>query len=108
MRLDDLADLHLALCATASSTGVELWPAGRRPDTFDVANTDEWLTAIATGDAVGVTTEATVHTHPHPGVRYVPITDAEPVTVRMVWPRIATHTATQALRDHARNMLGDA
>ncbi|MBB5802866.1 DNA-binding transcriptional LysR family regulator [Saccharothrix ecbatanensis] len=108
VRLDDLADHPVALCATASSAGVSLWPAERRPHTFEVANTDEWLTAIATGDAVGVTTEATEHTHPHPGVRYVPITDAEPVTVRMVSPQVAAHPATRAFRDHARSLLGDA
>ena len=105
MRLGDLADHPVVLCSTASSGSVELWPAGHRPDVVDVANTDVWLTAIATGDAVGVTAETTVHTHPHPDVRYVPITDAEPVTVRMIWPRVATHPVTAAFRDYARNLL---
>jgi DNA-binding transcriptional LysR family regulator len=103
--LDDLADQPVALCATASSTSAALWPAGRRPVTFDVANADDWLTAIATGEAVGVTTEATVHSHPNPGVRYVPITDATPVTVRLIGPPTATHPFTDAFRDHARKLL---
>lgn len=105
VRLGDLADRPVAFCATACSSSVALWPTGRRPDTLDVANTDDWLTAIATGDAVGVTAEATAHTHPHPGVRYLPITDVAPVAVRMVWPRTATHPATAAFRDHARDLL---
>lgn len=104
VRLGDLADHPVALCSTASSSSVELWPAEHRPAIVDVANTDEWLTAIATGDAVGVTAEATVHTHPHPDVRYVPITDAELVTVRMIWPRVATHPVTAAFRDYARSL----
>ncbi len=108
VRLVDLADRPVAFCATASSSSVELWPAGHRPTTVDVANTDEWLTAIATGDAVGVTAEATAHTHPHPGVHYLPITDAEPVAVRVVWPRNATHPAIDAFREHARELLGEA
>lgn len=107
VRLDDLADQPVALCATSSSTSATLWPAGHRPATFDVANADDWITAIATGEAVGVTTEATVHSHPNPGVRYVPITDADPVTVRMVGPRTATHPLAEAFRDHARKLLGD-
>lgn len=106
VRLGDLADRPVVFCATACSSSAALWPAGSRPDTVDVANTDEWLTAIATGDAVGVTAEATAHSHPHPAVRYVPITDAGPVAVRVVWPRNAAHAATDAFRDHARELLG--
>lgn len=108
VRLGDLADRPVAICATATSTSTDLWPAEDRPAALDVANADEWLTAITTGDAVGVTTDATAHTHPHPGVRYVPITDADPVAVRVVWPRSATHPATDAFREHARVLLRDA
>ncbi|KOT55013.1 MULTISPECIES: LysR family transcriptional regulator [Streptomyces] len=104
--LADLAHHPIALCATACTTSTELWPAGRRPrHTFEVANVDEWLTAIATGEAAGVTAEATGHSHPHPGVRYLPITDAGPLTVLLARPRTATHPATAAFADHARRIL---
>ncbi|WP_079193741.1 LysR substrate-binding domain-containing protein [Streptomyces sp. CB02923] len=104
--LADLAHHAIALCATACTTSAELWPAGRRPRrTFEVANVDEWLTVIATGEAAGVTAEATVHSHPHPGVRYLPITDAGPVTVLLARPRTATHPATAAFTAHARHTL---
>ena len=96
--LADLAERPVVLCATASTTGAELWPAARRPRTFEVANVDEWLTTIATGDAVGVTAEATAHSHPHPGVRYLPISDAPPLTVHLVWPPTPTHPSTDAFR----------
>ncbi|WP_316959734.1 LysR family substrate-binding domain-containing protein [Streptomyces sp. TRM68367] len=105
VRLADLADRPVVLCATAATTG-GLWPDGQRPRTFEVANVDEWLTLIATGDAVGVTAEATENSHPHPGVRYLPLADAPPVTVRLVWPRTATHPATLAFLDHVRRMTG--
>ncbi|PSL43164.1 DNA-binding transcriptional LysR family regulator [Saccharothrix carnea] len=108
VRLVDLADRPVAFCAAACSSSVELWPPGQRPGTFDVANTDEWLTVIATGDAVGVTAEATAHSHPHPAVRYLPLTDVGPVVVRVVWPRNATHPAADAFRHHAHEMLGEA
>ncbi|MER5209741.1 LysR family transcriptional regulator [Streptomyces sp. NPDC002838] len=105
VRLTDLADRPVVLCATAATTA-GLWPDGRRPRTFEVANVDEWLTVIATGEAVGVTAAATEHSHPHPGVRYLPLTDAPAVTVRLAWPRTPTHPATLAFLDHLRDMTG--
>lgn len=105
VRLADLAGRPVALCATAATTSAELWPRGARPRTVEVANVDDWLTVIATGDAVGVTAEGTRYSHPHPGVRYLPVSDAAPVTVRLVWPRVPTHPATEAFRDHARREL---
>ncbi|MCX4545732.1 LysR family transcriptional regulator [Streptomyces sp. NBC_01565] len=104
--LGDLADRTVVLCATAATTSAALWPARRRPAaTFEVANVDEWLTAIATGEAVGVTAQATRHSHPHPGVRYLPLTDAAPVTVHFLAPATPTHPATEAFRRHAHSSL---
>ncbi|MFE2147393.1 LysR family transcriptional regulator [Streptomyces sp. NPDC059456] len=104
--LADLAERTVVLCATAATSGTDLWPDERKPSvTLEVANVDEWLTAIATGEAVGVTAEATRHSHPFPGVRYLPLTDAEPVTVLFLAPAAPAHTATAAFRDHARRSL---
>jgi DNA-binding transcriptional LysR family regulator len=107
VRLADLADRPVVLCSTAATT-TGLWPDARRPRTVEVANVDEWLTVIATGDAVGITAEATEHSHPHPGVRYLPLSDAPPVTVLLAWPRTPTHPATLALHTHLRRMIGAA
>ena len=82
-----------------------LWPADRRPETFDVADVDEWLTVIAAGEAVGVTAEATEHIHPHPGVRYVELADAPLITVILAWPRPPTHPATGAFSAHLRRLI---
>ncbi|CAL9418001.1 HTH-type transcriptional regulator BenM [Actinosynnema sp. ALI-1.44] len=105
LHLADLADEPVALCSTAATTSADLWPEGLRPDTFEVPGVDEWLTTIALGEAVGVTTEATGHSHPHPDIRYLPLADATTVTVRLVWPRRATHGATAAFREHAVTAL---
>ncbi|WP_229074492.1 LysR family transcriptional regulator [Actinoplanes sp. DH11] len=104
VRLADLGDRPVVLCSTAATTA-GLWPGHQRPRTFEVANVDEWLTVIATGEAAGVTAEATEHIHPHPGVRYVPLTDAPPVTVVLAWPRPATHAATSAFYAHLRRLI---
>lgn len=103
VRLADLAERSVVLCSTAATTA-GLWPGDERPRTFEVANVDEWLTVIATGEAVGVTAEATEHIHPHPGVRYVPLADAPPVTVILAWPRPPTHPATVAFFTHLRRV----
>ncbi|MFD7507459.1 substrate-binding domain-containing protein [Streptomyces sp. NPDC059850] len=102
LRLADLATRSVALCGTAATTTDGLWPRGQRPRTFEVANVDEWLTAIATGEAVGVTAEGTEHSHPHPGVTYLPVADAPPLTVYLVRPVVATHAAVGALYDYVR------
>lgn len=104
VRLADLAEKQVVLCSSAATTA-GLWPDDRRPRTFDVANVDEWLTVIATGEAVGVTAEATEHIHPHPGVRYVALSDAPPVNVVLAWPRPPTHPATSVFLDHLRHII---
>ncbi|MGW3571999.1 LysR family transcriptional regulator [Streptomyces sp. NPDC000941] len=105
VRLADLIDQPVVLCSTAATATADLWPRGRRPRTFQVANVDEWLTTIAAGDAVGVTAQGTEHSHPHPGVTYLPISDAAPVTVRLVRPRTPTHPATTAFIDHLQKVI---
>jgi DNA-binding transcriptional LysR family regulator len=99
VRLADLAGEAVALCSTAT-TSSESWPNG-----FEVDGVDEWLTTIASGEAVGVTTQGTAKSHPHPGVRYLPLSDADPVTVYLVWPRPPTHPATAAFVDFAGKMI---
>ncbi|MGW6271127.1 LysR family transcriptional regulator [Streptomyces sp. NPDC055060] len=103
--LADLAAEPVALCATAATAGAELWPVGKRPVTLTVPGVDEWLTTIAIGAAVGVTAEGTVHQHSHPGVRYLPVRDAEPVTVHLAWPARPAHPATDAFRRYTQHYL---
>ena len=104
--LADLAQRTIALCHTTGTTSIELWPARQRPSrSLQVTNVDEWLTTIATGEAVGVTAEATGHTHPHPGVRYLSITDVEPVTVHLAWGPHPSHSAVAAFRDHTQRTV---
>jgi hypothetical protein len=85
--LADLADGPVAVCATAPTATGELWSTtAHMPRTISVANTGEWLTRIAVGDAIGITAEATTHNHRAPEVVYLPIEDAPPVTVALTWP----------------------
>ena len=94
LQLEDLADQLVALSPSAGTTTLELWPRAVRPTrVVQVTNTDEWLLAIASGEAVGVTADSTAHQHPHPGVRFVPLLGVPGITVSLVWPVHRVHPA---------------
>lgn len=73
--------------------------------TLVVANVDEWLTAIAAGEAIGLTSEATEYSHPHPGVSYTPLPGTPPVPVYLTWPRSHPHPMVGPFINHARHVL---
>ncbi|MFE0174196.1 LysR family transcriptional regulator [Streptomyces sp. NPDC059002] len=82
LALADLAEHTVALNTVSGTTTPDLWPADARPGAMiTVANTDDWLAAIAASGAVGVTSTATADLHPHPGVGYVPLPDAPRIPV---------------------------
>jgi hypothetical protein len=86
VRLADFAGRTLGVDARTGTTTPDLWPTGEGPAAIrDTHSVDEWLTMIAAGQAVGITSEATVAHHPRPGVVYRPVRDAEPIAVRLVW-----------------------
>jgi DNA-binding transcriptional LysR family regulator len=108
LTLADLARHPVALNTVSGLTTLALWPEESRPDpsrVVEVANTDDWLGAIAAGRAVGASTSATAEMHPHPGVAYRPLADAEPVPVRLVWRAAPGHPAVPALVKLALDVL---
>ena len=56
-------------------------PAGTRT----VRGIEDWLTVIAAGPGVGMSSEATAAQHRRPGVVYRPVRDAPPVSVWLAW-----------------------
>ncbi|MFC0597394.1 LysR family transcriptional regulator [Streptomyces palmae] len=109
LTLADLADWPLALNTVAGTTTLDLWPAAARPaKTIEVTNTDEWLTAIAAGRAVGISTTATPGLHSHPTIAYRPLTDAPPVPVVLAWRQgVPAHPAIPALVRLARELVAE-
>ncbi len=98
LTLEELADEVVALAPAAGTTTLDLWPSDHRPTRVrEVANTDEWLLAIAAGDAVGVTPASTPTQHTHPAVVFVPLPGAPPLDVSLVWPERGAHPAVPAL-----------
>lgn len=85
LRLAELTERTVAVDGLTGTTTELLWGSSAGPATRTVRGVDEWLTAIAAGDAVGITTEATAAQHRRPGVVYRPVRDAPPVEVRLAW-----------------------
>jgi DNA-binding transcriptional LysR family regulator len=83
--LADLVGETIAVDAATGTTSAALWPAGAAPRLRDTTSVDEWLTLIAAGRCAGVSSEATASQHPRRGVEFRPLTDAPPITVRVVW-----------------------
>lgn len=106
--LADLARHPVALNTVSGLTTLALWPEELRPhpsQVVEVANTDDWLGAIAAGRAVGASTSATAEMHPHPGVVYRPLAGVEPVPVRLVWRGVPGHPAIPALVELTQDVL---
>ncbi|MFD0292515.1 LysR family transcriptional regulator [Streptomyces sp. NPDC127061] len=107
LRLTDLAGETVVLNTVSGTTTVDLWPPSARPTaTLTVANTDDWLTAIAAGRGVGVSAASTTDVHPHSGVAYRPLTDAPPVPVLLARRDVPGHPALPNLVALAREVVG--
>ncbi|WP_394433065.1 LysR family transcriptional regulator [Streptomyces sp. SGAir0957] len=107
LTLADLCAETIALNTVSGTTTLALWPPTARPTrTLAVANTDDWLAAIAADQAVGITSTATERMHPHPGVVYVPVTDAPPLPVHLAHRKGPGHPSTTALIALAHEIAG--
>lgn len=96
--LHDFAGRTVAVDARTGTTTEQLWGPGSAPaGTRRVDGVDEWLTVVAAGQAVGITSEATARQHPRPGVTYRPVRDAQPVAVHLAWWRDSPPAALQDL-----------
>jgi DNA-binding transcriptional LysR family regulator len=88
LSLADLSRRPIAIDRATGTTSTELWPTGAAPtELHEVHGIEEWLTVVAAGEAVGITSEATAEQFPRPGIRYRPVVDAPPIAVWLVWWR---------------------
>jgi DNA-binding transcriptional LysR family regulator len=105
LALADLAAGPVILNTVSGLTTLDLWPPESRPTkVLTVANTDDWLTAIAAGRGAGASVASTAEMHPHPGVAYRPLSDAPPAPVLMAWRETAGHPAIPQLGALAREV----
>lgn len=86
LKLADLARYGIAVDDRTGTTTLDLWQPGKAPAVVrNTHSVDEWLTLIAAGQAVGMTSEATASLNPRPGVAYRAVVDAPPIAVWLAW-----------------------
>ncbi|SFA93723.1 DNA-binding transcriptional regulator, LysR family [Amycolatopsis marina] len=108
LSLADFTDQTVAVNTISGVTTPHLWPPEIRPArTMTVANTDDWLAAIAANRAVGITTSATSDLHRYPGVVYRPMVDAPEIPVVLAWRRMPGHPAIPTLVALFRDVVGE-
>ncbi|KQR62342.1 LysR family transcriptional regulator [Arthrobacter sp. Leaf337] len=82
LRLSDFAGRTIAVDHRTGITTEDLWLGMDGPASVRlVQGVDEWLTLISTGQAVGMSSEATAAQNPRPGITYRPVRDAPPISV---------------------------
>ncbi|MEE1815013.1 LysR substrate-binding domain-containing protein [Streptomyces sp. SP18ES09] len=109
LALGELAAETVVLNTVSGTTTLALWAPDARPaGTLTVANTDDWLTAIAAGRGIGVSSASTAALHPHPGVTYRPLPDAPPLPLVLAWRDAFPHPATGELVTMAREIVREA
>jgi DNA-binding transcriptional LysR family regulator len=105
----DFAGATVGIDSRTGTTTEDLWPPEAAPGaTRDTHGVDEWLTLIAAGQAIGITSEATARQHPRPGVTYRPFRDAQPVSVWLAWWRDDKPTHAAALVRLATDLYTEA
>ncbi|MBB2948263.1 DNA-binding transcriptional LysR family regulator [Actinoplanes lutulentus] len=88
LRVEDLTRYTVAIDARTGTTTPDLWPTGHGPAAIRATSgVDEWLTLIAAGQAVGITSEATANQNPRPGVAYRMLRAVPPIEVWLTWWR---------------------
>jgi hypothetical protein len=86
LRMADFAGRTIAVDSRTGTTTLDLWDPGVQPASLrPVQGVDDWLTLIATGQAMGMSSEATVSQYPRPGVVYKIVRDAPPISVFLVY-----------------------
>jgi DNA-binding transcriptional LysR family regulator len=84
--LNDFGGRTVAVDTLTGTTSEQLWSSTGGPAaTRLVRGIEDWLTVIAAGQAVGISSEATAAQHRRPGVVYRPVRDAPPVPVWLAW-----------------------
>ncbi|MFK5688152.1 LysR family transcriptional regulator [Ornithinimicrobium sp. LYQ92] len=88
LRMADFTGRTVAIDTITGTTSTDLWTPQHAPgDLRTVRGTDEWLTVVAAGQAIGLTSRATSVQYSRRGVVFRPVTDAPQVAVRLIWWR---------------------
>jgi DNA-binding transcriptional LysR family regulator len=88
--LEDFVGRTVGVDLRTGTTTPDLWQAGNHPSGYrDTRHVDDWLTLVAAGQVIGMTSEATAAQHPRKGIVFRPVRDAPRIEVRLAWRRVA-------------------
>jgi len=98
LALNDFIGCTIAVDPLSGTTTPDLWPPDAGPAaTRSVGGIEDWLTLIAAGQAIGISSEATARQHLRPGVVYRTVRDAQPIAVWLAWWRDSPPRHAKAL-----------
>lgn len=108
LRMADFAGRVLAVDSRTGTTSVDLWSPEAQPATLrPVQGVDDWLTLISTGQAMGMSSEATATQYPRPGVAYKMVRDAPPISVFLAYWKDDPSVLIAEFAALARQAYGD-
>ncbi|MFI9175631.1 LysR family transcriptional regulator [Streptomyces lincolnensis] len=88
----ELAEHPVMINTVSGATQVRDWPEEARPGTVTLCGGFvEWLELIAEGRGIGVAPDLVMRRNPHPGVRFIPITEAPPMPLWLARPSTGAH-----------------
>lgn len=107
MQLGDLAGETVAVDPETGAAGGDLWQPDAPPGGFRLAHgVHDWLTLVASGQVIGISSEATAAEHEHPGVTFRVLEDAPPLPVWLAWWTDNPPPALQPLVSQVRDTYG--
>jgi DNA-binding transcriptional LysR family regulator len=108
LRMADFAGRALAVDSRTGTTSADLWSPEAQPATLrPVQGVDDWLTLISTGQAMGMSSEATATQYPRPGVAYKVVRDAPPISVFLAYWKDDPSVLITEFARLARQAYGD-
>ncbi|MFE7212258.1 LysR family transcriptional regulator [Streptomyces sp. NPDC001698] len=98
----DVRHWPLVVNTVSGTTGPWSWPAEQRPaQIIETSNYDEWLETVAANRGIGIVPEVAQRRTQHPALRFVPLTDAPPSPVSLVYLPDAQRTLIRRFLDTA-------
>jgi DNA-binding transcriptional LysR family regulator len=108
LRMADFAGRTIAVDSRTGTTSVDLWSPETQPASLcPVQGVDDWLTLISTGQAMGMSSEATATQYPRPGVAYRLVRDAPPISVFLAYWKDDPSVLITEFARLARRAYGD-
>ncbi|MEV7239377.1 LysR family transcriptional regulator [Streptomyces sp. NPDC051020] len=82
----DVQHWPLVVNTVSGTTGPWSWSVGQRPEQIiETANYDEWLETVAANRGIGIVPEVAQRRTQHPALRFIPLTEAPPSPVSLVY-----------------------